>query len=102
MSGSKFSVLRKYGISEEELLILEEERLINLSMVDPTRRATRAYYQNRPIMDKKDPSRYFEFSGFPLTNRGRTLCILLSKTSQLSFSQSYYNDILEFYLKIRQ
>ena len=99
MSGSKFSMLRKYGIGEEELLILEEERLINLSMVDPTRRATRAYYQNRPIMDKKEPSRYFEFSGFPLTNRGRTLCILLSKTSQLYFSQIYYTDILGFYLR---
>ena len=99
MSGPRFSGLMKYGISASELMILEEERLINLSLVDPILQVTGAYYQNRLIRDKQDPSRYFKFSGIPLTNRGRTLCILLSKTSQLSFNQSYYNDILKFYLK---
>ena len=97
-SGPRFFELMKYGISARELMILEEERLINLSLVDPTLQVTGAYYQNRLIRDKQDPSRYFEFSGIPLTNRGRTLFILLSKTSQLSFNRSYYNDILEFYL----
>ncbi|MCY3743598.1 MAG: toll/interleukin-1 receptor domain-containing protein [Candidatus Poribacteria bacterium] len=99
ISGSKFSGLQKYGISQRELMLLEEERLINLSMVDPVYETQIARYQKRYIMDNKDSSRRFEFSGFPLTNRGRTLCILLSKTSQLSFNQSYYNAILEFYLR---
>ena len=102
ISGSKFTRLQRYGISQRELMLLEEERLINLSMVDPVYKTPIAGYHDQYIMDNKDTSRRFDFSGFPLTNRGRTLCILLSKTSQLSFSQSYYNDILEFYLKIRQ
>ena len=102
ISGSKFSKLQRYEISEKELLILEEERLINLSMVDPVYETQIACYHDHYIKDNKDPSRLFEFSGFPLTNRGRTLCILLSKTSQLSFNQSYYNGILRHYLKIRQ
>ena len=97
-SGPRFFELTKYGISARELMILEEERLINLSLVDPILQVTGAYYQKRLIMDKEDPSRYFKFSGIPLTNRGRTLCVLLSRTSQLSFNRSYYNDILEFYL----
>ena len=99
MSNPRFYRLIKYGISARELMILEEERLISLSLVDPIFQVTGAYYQNRLIRDKQDPYRYFKFSGIPLTNRGRTLCILLSKTSQLSFNRSYYNDILEFYLK---
>ena len=99
MSDPRFYRLMKYGISARELMILEEERLINLSLVDPILEVTGAYYQNRLIRDKQDPSRYFKFGGIPLTNRGRTLCILLSKTSQLSFNQSYYNDILKFYLE---
>ena len=98
MSNPRFYRLMKYGISQRELMILEEERLINLSLVDPILQVTGAYYQKRLIMDKEDPSRYFKFSGIPLTNRGRTLCVLLSRTSQLSFNRSYYNDILEFYL----
>ena len=98
MSGPRFAGLIKYGISQRELMMLEEERLINLSLVDPFLQVTGVYYQNCLIRDKKDPSRYFKFSGIPLTNRGRTLYILLIKTSQLSFNQSYYNDILEFYL----
>ena len=85
ISGSKFSKLQRYGISEKELIILEEERLINLSIVDSVYEAPIACYQNQFIMDKKDPSRRFGFSGYPLTTRGRTLCILLSKTSQLHF-----------------
>ena len=99
MSNPRFYRLMKYGISQRELMLLEEERLINLSLVDPILQVTGAYYQKCLIMDKEDPSRYFKFSGIPLTNRGRTLCILLSRTSQLSFNRSYYNDILEFYLK---
>ena len=99
ISGSKFSVLREYGINPRELMLLEEERLINLSMVDPVYETPVACYHDHYIRDNKDLSRRFRFSGFPLTNRGRTLCILLSKTSQLSFNQSYYNDILKFYLE---
>ena len=99
MSDPRFYRLIKYGISARELMILEEERLISLSLVDPIFQVTVACYQKLLIRDKEDPSRYFKFSGIPLTNRGRTLCILLSKTSQLSFNRSYYNDILEFYLK---
>ena len=95
----KFSVLKKYGISQRELMFLEEERLINLSMVDPVYDSRTACYHDHYIKDKKDPSRRFRFSGFPLTNRGRTLCILLSKTSQLHFNKKYYNDILKFYLQ---
>lgn len=33
-SAPKFSRLQRYGISQKELMLLEEERLINLSMVD--------------------------------------------------------------------
>ena len=83
-------------------MLLEEERLTNLSMVDPVYETSMACYQNRVVRDKTDPSRRFDFSGFPLTNRGRTLCILLSNTGQLSFNKSYYNDMKEFYLKIKQ
>ena len=102
ISGSKFTLLEKYGISQRELMLLEEERLINLSMVDPVYKTQIARYHDQWISDNKDTSRRFNFSGFPLTNRGRTLCILLSKTSQLHFNEKYYNDILEFYLRNRQ
>ena len=102
MGGSQFSVLEEYGINQTELMLLEEERLINLSIVDPVCEPSIACYHDHYIRDKKDPSRRFKFSGFRLTNRGRTLCILLSKTSQLHFNEKYYNDILEFYLRNRQ
>ena len=102
MGGSQFSVLEEYGINQTELMLLEEERLINISIVDPVCEPLIAYYHDRHIRDKKDPSRRFKFSGFRLTNRGRTLWILLSKTSQLHFNEKYYNDILEFYLRNRE
>ena len=99
MGGSQFSVLEEYGINQTELMLLEEERLINLSIVDPVYKPLIACYHDHYIRDRKDPSRGFKFSGFRLTNRGRTLCILLSKTSQLHFNEKYYNDILKFYLQ---
>ena len=102
MGGSQFSVLEEYGINQTELMLLEEEILVNLSIVDPVCEPSIAYYHDYYIRDKEDPSRRFKFSGFRLTNRGRTLCILLSKTSQLHFNEKYYNDILEFYLRNRQ
>ena len=99
MGGSQFSVLEEYGINQTELMLLEAERLVNISIVDPACEPSIAWYHDHYIKDRKDPSRHFKFSGFLLTNRGRTLCILLSKTNQLSFNQSYYENILKFYLE---
>ena len=82
MGGSQFSVLEEYGINQTELMLLEEERLINLSIVDPVCEPSIACYHDHYIRDKKDPSRRFKFSGFRLTNRGRTLCILLIGLTQ--------------------
>lgn len=98
-SGSRFSRLHRYGISGSELMSLEEERLINLSLIDPIYKTSIAHYHDHHIMNGTDLSRRFGFSGIPLTNRGRTLCILLSKTSQLDFNEDYYNAIRKFYLK---